>query len=96
MTVRELVTLTSRLPAGARIFEDWSQDQHLLAFQLDLLNTMVWQNYLIGMALGLKKKDFNKPPKPMARPSDLRKKAEPTDFSTKEDYDSMMAKLHLA
>lgn len=61
--------------------------------QIDLLNTIVWQNYLIGMVMGLKKKDFKKPPEPLPRPKDLKKKEEPVQFAEQSEFELMMRNI---
>lgn len=76
------------LRPGARIYEDWSQAEHLAADQVDLLNLIVWQNYYIAGSLVGKK--LKKPPKPIQRPEDRNK---PVKFAKTTEVVAFLAAL---
>lgn len=60
---------------------------------VDLMNTAVWQNYMIASALGVKKQAFRKPPKPLPRPQDQYKK-KTKQFAEKADFERMLGNLN--
>lgn len=75
------------LRPGARIYEDWSQAEHLAADQVDLLNLIVWQNYYIAGSLVRGK--LKKPPKPIKRPQDKKK---PVRFASTAEVTAFLAR----
>lgn len=86
LTLRKLLVLVTTLRPGARIYEDWSQAEHLAADQVDLLNLIVWQNYYIAGSLVGKK--LKKPPKPIRRPAD---RSKPIKFAKTDDLKAFLS-----
>lgn len=78
--------LTAGLRPGSRIHKDWSQEEHLLADQVDLLARSTWlQGIATSAAIGKKgRKALNKPPRPITRPGVDQKKT-PKKFTETKD-----------
>lgn len=67
----------------------WSQSEHFQADQIDLLNRLVWLNYAIAQANGIKAKDLKNPPERMPRPGDELQKPK-IRFGTKADIQNAL------
>lgn len=68
MDFLELLIYTSQLRVGSRISGTWSQAEHLLADQVDLLNHIRWTNTIGASAWVSDEKVFKNPPEPLERP----------------------------
>lgn len=85
---------TAGLRPGARIHEGWSQEQHLLADQVDLLVRLNWlQGLATSAALGKKdRKVLNKPPKVLDRPGVEKPKPK---FTDPKDLKKLLSLKHI-
>lgn len=72
LSCRKLLVLIRGLRAGSRIHKDWSQSEHLMAIQVDLLSKLVWLNYAtVQLAGGKEIRDYlSEPPELLPRPQD--------------------------
>lgn len=83
--------MTAGLRTGSRITKDWSQSEHLLADQVDLLTRLVWLNYFTVQGIVQKASRYlKKPPEMLPRPKEQAKKAEPKRFATIDELRQVM------
>lgn len=86
----DVAELTAGLRPGSRIHKSWSQEEHLLADQVDLMTRLVWLQGLATSA-SLDKRDkklLNKPPRLLDRPGEIHK--EKLVFTKAEDLKSLL------
>lgn len=86
ISLRKLLTLVHGLRYGSRKDQDWSEQIHMQADQIDLLNYLVW---LTRVSLSKETKDAGNPPEPIRRPLDEEPEPEEVFFTPTDQLSSV-------